>query len=128
MTSFKILAALALLSATASTSVFSTTLKRQVAQNFVSSGANPKGVAMRRVTTILLTAVLGSSLFMASAVARDSGEIGFGRHTNYHGLAVHHQRMHGLGKFWRGIGHHAYHPHCATSIGEESKYPPWSFC
>jgi hypothetical protein len=39
MTSYKILAALALLSATASTSVFSTTLKRQVAQNFVSSRA-----------------------------------------------------------------------------------------
>jgi hypothetical protein len=80
---------------------------------------------MRRVMTILLTAVLGSScLFMATAVARDSGKIGFGRHTNYY--AVHHQPMHGVGKFWRGIGYHAYDAHC--SISENSKYPPWSFC
>jgi hypothetical protein len=42
MTSYKILAALALLSAMASTSVFSTTLKRQVAQKlrFVRSQAS----------------------------------------------------------------------------------------
>ena len=44
MTSFKILAALALLSATASTSAFSTPLKRQAAQDLVSSGAKRAGV------------------------------------------------------------------------------------
>ena len=76
---------------------------------------------MRRVMTILLTAVLGSSLFVPTAVARDSGKIGFGRHTNYYGSAVYHQSMHRL-------GYHAYQPDCASSIGEESKYPPWSFC
>jgi hypothetical protein len=75
---------------------------------------------------ILLTAVLGSSLFMATAMARDSGKIGFGRHAHFYGSAVHHQPS--LGQFWRGVGYHAYHPHCASSIGEASKYPPWSFC
>jgi len=70
--------------------------------------------------TILLTVVLGSNLFMATAVARDRGKIGFGRHTKYYGSAIHH------GKFWRGVGYHAYDPHCHT--GEDSKYPPWSFC
>jgi hypothetical protein len=44
MTSFKILAALALLSATASTPVFSTTLQRQ-ARHYVLSGAKRAGVA-----------------------------------------------------------------------------------
>jgi hypothetical protein len=33
--------------------------------------------------------------------------------------------MHGVGKFWRGVGY-AHDAHC--SIGENSKYPPWSFC
>jgi hypothetical protein len=61
---------------------------------------------MRRVVTILLTAVLGSNLFIAAAVARDRGKIGLGRHTNYYGSAVHH------GKFWRGAAYHAYEPHC----------------
>jgi hypothetical protein len=61
---------------------------------------------MRRVVTILLTAVLGSNLFMAAAVARDRDKIGLGRHTNYYGSAVHH------GKFWRGAAYHAYEPHC----------------
>jgi hypothetical protein len=85
---------------------------------------------MGRMNTnaILLTAVLGSSLFMAPAVARDSGEIGFGRHTIYNGSAVYRQPMHGRGQFWRGVGYHAYHPHCASSIGEEANLPPWSFC
>ena len=61
-------------------------------------------------------------------VRADQGyaKIGFALHTNYHGSAVHHQPMHGLGKFWRGVGYHAYDPHC--SMSEESKYPPWSFC
>jgi hypothetical protein len=77
---------------------------------------------------ILLTAVLASSSFMATAVARDSGKIGFDRHTVYNGSAVHHQPMYGLGQFSRGVGYHAYHPPCASSIGEESKVPPWSFC
>jgi hypothetical protein len=36
--------------------------------------------------------------------------------------------MYGLGQFSRGVGYHAYHPPCASSIGEESKVPPWSFC
>jgi hypothetical protein len=76
----------------------------------------------------LLTAVLGSSFFMASAVARDSGQTDFGRHSNYYGSTVHHQTMHDLGKFSRGVRYHAYHQPCASSIGEESKYPPWSFC
>jgi hypothetical protein len=49
-------------------------------------------------------------------------------HTVYGGSAVHHQPMYGLGKFSRGVGYHAYHPPCASSIGEESKVPPWSFC
>ena len=57
----------------------------------------------------------------ATAEARDTGKIGFGRHTNYYGSAVYHQSMHRL-------GYHAYQPDCASSIGEESKYPPWSFC
>ena len=61
---------------------------------------------MRRVVTILLTAVLGSNLFMAAAVARDRDKIGLGRHTSYYGSAVHH------GKFWRGAAYHAYEPHC----------------
>jgi hypothetical protein len=51
--------------------------------------------------TILLTVVLGSNLFMTTAVARDRGKIGFGRHTKYYGSAVHH------GKFWCGVGYHA---------------------
>jgi hypothetical protein len=45
MTSFKIFAALALLSATASTPVFSRTLHRQARHNYVSSGVNRAGVA-----------------------------------------------------------------------------------
>jgi hypothetical protein len=80
---------------------------------------------MRRAMTILLTAVLGPSLVMPMAVARDSGKIDFGHHTDYYGSAVRRQPMHNLGKFWRGVGNHAYDPHCS---GESSKYPPWSFC
>jgi hypothetical protein len=45
MTSFKILAALALLSATASTPVFSGTLERRARHNYVSSGVKRAGVA-----------------------------------------------------------------------------------
>jgi hypothetical protein len=83
---------------------------------------------MRRVVTVLLTAVLGSSLFMPMAAARDSGKVGFGRHGNYYGAASRRQPTHDLGKSWRGVGYHAYHPDCASSIGEASKVPPWSFC
>jgi hypothetical protein len=81
---------------------------------------------MRQVMRILLTAVLGSTLFMATAMARDSGKIALGRHTNYYGSAVRHQPRHGLSKFRLGAGYHAYNPHC--DMGEDSKYPPWSFC
>jgi hypothetical protein len=81
---------------------------------------------MRRVMTILLTAVLGSSLLLPTAMARDSGKIAFGRHTNYYGSAVRRQSMRDPGKFWRGVGYHASDPHC--DVGESSKYPPWSFC
>jgi hypothetical protein len=90
--------------------------------------ANPNRWAAMNTNAFLLTAVLGSSFFMASAVARDSGQTDFGRHSNYYGSTVHHQTMHGLGKFSRGVRYHAYHQPCASSIGEESKYPPWSFC
>ena len=45
MTTFKILAALALLSATASAPVFSRTLQRQAPHNYVSSGARQAAIA-----------------------------------------------------------------------------------
>jgi hypothetical protein len=45
MTSFKILATLAFLSATASAPLFSRTLHRQARHNYVSSGVNRAGVA-----------------------------------------------------------------------------------
>ena len=80
---------------------------------------------MRRVMTILLTAVLAPSLVMPMAVARDSGKIGFGRHTNYYGSAIRRQPMHNPGKSSRGAGYQAYNPPCSN---ESSKYPPWSFC
>jgi hypothetical protein len=80
---------------------------------------------MRRAMTILLTAVLGPNLLMPMAVARDSGKIGFGHHTNYYGSAFRRQPMHNPGKSWRGTGYHASDPPC---LGESSKYPPWSFC
>ena len=84
---------------------------------------------MRRVVTVLLTAVLGSSLFMPMAAARDSGKVGFGRHANYYGAASRRQPTHNLGKSWRGVSAtNAYHPGCASSIGEASIFPPWSFC
>ena len=82
---------------------------------------------MRRVVTVLLTAVLGSSLSMPMAAARDNGKVGFGRHPNYHGAASRRQPTHG--KSWRGVSAtNAHHPGCASSIGEASIFPPWSFC
>jgi hypothetical protein len=80
---------------------------------------------MRRVVTVLLTAVLGSSLSMPMAAARDNGKVGFGRHPNYHGAASRRQPTHDLGKSGRGVGYRAYHPGCG---GEPSIFPPWSFC